>query len=280
MNQRGLSREKLVKAVKELILRANFELEPEVIRLLKKAEREEISPEGKIALKIILEDIRVASEKKLPICQDTGLSVFLAELGRGVSLDFDLADALNQGLREATQEGYLRRSVADPLTHKNTGDNTPGIVHLNLVSGNRLRIRLLVKGAGSENKSRVRMLTPAEGKEGIKKFVLETVSRAGGQACPPLFIGLGIGGDLEMCAILAKQALARKAGSRSKDRELARLEREILKEVNRLGIGPGGLGGKFTCLGVQAEKSAGHIASLAVAVNLQCWAHRGGEIVL
>jgi len=280
MNKRKLSREKLVKAVKDLVQRANFELLPEVVRLLKKAEQEEISSEGKIALGIIIENIKIAAEKELPICQDTGLSVFFIELGRGLELDFDLEDALNQGLREATKEGYLRRSVADPLTRKNTGDNTPAIVHLNIVSGNKLRIRLLVKGAGSENQSRVQMLTPAEGKDGIKKLVLETVAKAGGQACPPLFIGIGIGGDLEMCAILAKKALARKPGSKSKDKELAKLEREILEEVNRLGIGPAGLGGKITCISIAVEKAPCHIASLPVAINLQCWAHRGGEMML
>ncbi len=278
--RRAIKKATLVKAVKKLVLKASFELEPAVERLLEKAARSETSAEGRIALAIIRENLKIARAKKLPICQDTGLSVFLVELGREARLDFDLEDAINEGLRAATAEGYLRRSVADPLSRKNTGDNAPAIVHLRLVKGNRIKLRLLLKGAGSENKSMVRMLTPADGREGIKKFVREAVTKAGGQACPPIFIGLGIGGDLELCAILAKRALARPAGLPSKDRELAKLEREILREVNRLGIGPAGLGGKFTCLAVAAEKAPCHIASLPVAVNIQCWAHRGGAIAL
>jgi len=278
--RRKIGRNKVISAVKELALRASFEIEPSAERLLKKAMKDEVSRQGKIALGIILENLKIAREKKIPICQDTGLSIFFVEVGRELRLDFDLEDALNQALREATVEGYLRRSVAEPISRENTGDNSPGIVHLRITEGNRLRIKVLFKGAGSENKSQVRMLTPGEGIEGIKKFALETVEMAGGQACPPFFIGIGIGGDLELCALLAKKALAREAGKPSKDQTLARLEREILKEVNCLGIGPSGLGGKITCVSVAAEKAYCHIASLPVAVNLQCWAHRSGEVVL
>ena len=278
--KRKINKKQLISAVKELVLKASFDLDPKVERLLKKAEKEETSLEGKLALQIILENIKIARAKKLPICQDTGLSVFFVELGREMELNFDLEDAIDQAVREATKQGYLRKSVADPLSRENTGDNTPAIVHIKLTPGNRIKIHLLIKGAGSENKSQVQMLTPADGIDGIKKVVIETVEKAGGQACPPIFIGIGIGGDLEVCALLAKKALTRLVGTRSRDKEMARLEKEIMREVNQLGIGLAGLGGKCTCLSVAAEKALGHIASLAVAVNLQCWAHRGGELEL
>jgi len=278
MSRRRISREQLVSAVKKLVLQASFELEPPVLRLLKQAARREKSRNGRLALQMILENIRLARAKKLPLCQDTGLSVFFVELGRELVLDFDLLAAINQGLRQASSEGFLRCSLADPLTRRNTGDNTPAIVHLSLAGGNRLQMRLLLKGGGAENKSVVRMLGPGEGLEGIKRTVIDAVVNAGGQACPPLFVGLGIGGDLEVCALLAKRALARSPGARSRERSLARLEHELLVELNQLGIGPVGLGGSCTCLSVQAEKAPGHIASLAVAVNLQCWAHRFAEV--
>jgi fumarate hydratase subunit alpha len=280
MKNRKISEALVKSAVKKLVLKASFELEPEVARLLKQAARREKSPEGKTALKIILENIRIARAKKLPICQDTGLSVFFVELGRDIDLDFDLVAAINQGLREATREGYLRRSVADHITRKNTGDNTPAITHLRLAPGNKLKLSLIIKGGGAENKSLVRMMSPAEGIAGIKKTVLDAVKAAGGQACPPIIVGLGIGGDLELSAISAKLALARKTGSKSRDKDLAKLERDLLKDINKLGIGPLGLGGKVTCLAVQAEKTPGHIASLALAVNLQCWAHRGARTLV
>lgn len=280
MKRQKLNQKRVIEAIKELVLRTSFEIEPSVEGLLKRALRSEVSPAGKIALGIILENIRIAREKKIPICQDTGLAVFFVELGREALLDFSLEEALNYGLREATAEGYLRNSVAEPLTRENTGDNTPAVIHLHLVDGKRVRIQLLIKGAGSENKSQVRMLNPGEGIEGIKKFVLETVERAGGQACPPIFLGIGIGGDLELCALLAKRALLREPGRPSKEPILAQLERELFKEVNALGIGPSGLGGRISCLSVAVEKSTCHIASLPVAVNVQCWAHRRGEIWL
>jgi len=272
---------KLLKnTVKDLALSANFDLDKRVEKLIRKAEKQEISPNGKIALKIILENIKLARKKKMPICQDTGLAVFFLELGRNLKIDFDLTKVLNQGLREASREGFLRNSVADPISRKNTKDNTPAIIHLNLTDGNRLKIKLLIKGAGSENQSLARMLKPGEGIEGIKKAVVEWVQSAGGKACPPIFIGLGIGGDLELSALLAKKALLRPAGSKNQDPVLAHLEKEILEAVNQSGIGPGGLGGRFTALAVQAEKAPGHIASLALAINLQCWAHRSAEAVL
>lgn len=280
MSKRKITRATVVRAAGEMVLRAGFELEPKVLRLLQGAARREKSPDGKIALKIILENLRIAREKKLPICQDTGVPVFFVELGRELCPDFELEAAINQGVRQATVKGYLRRSVADPLTRENTGDNTPAIVHLRLAAGNRLKLRVLMKGAGAENKSVVKMLSPADGVEGIKRTVIDAVKIAGGQACPPIFLGLGLGGDLETCAILAKRALARAPGSASPDPDLARLERELLHELNKLGIGPAGFGGKITCLAVAAEKTPGHIASLPVAVNIQCWAHRSAGAVI
>jgi len=280
MSRRRIARERVISAAKKLALKASFELEPEVVRLLKQAALREKSRNGRLALQLILENIRIAREQKLPLCQDTGLSVFFVELGREVELNFELIAAINQGLRQAASGGFLRCSIADPLTRENTGDNTPAIVHISLAGGSRLGMRLLLKGGGAENKSVVKMLVPAEGIEGIKRTVVDAVRSAGGQACPPIFVGLGIGGDLEVCALLAKRALARRAGESSRDQALARLEQELLAELNQLGIGPAGLGGRCTCLAVQAEKAPGHIASLAVAVNLQCWAHRAAEVWL
>ena len=280
MKKRKISEALVTSTVKKIALKASFDLEPELEKLLRQALRKEKSPDGKTVLKIILENIALARRKKIPICQDTGLSVFFVELGREIDLDFDMVATINQGLREATKEGYLRRSVADHITRENTGDNTPAIVHIKLAPGRRLKLNLIIKGGGAENKSLVRMMSPAEGLAGIKKTVLDAVKNAGGQACPPIIVGLGIGGDLELSAILAKQALARKTGSKNKDRDLAKLESDLLKDINKLGIGPSGLGGKITCLAVQAEKAPGHIASLALAVNLQCWAHRGARAVI
>jgi len=280
MIEKKLNSDFFKKTVKELVLKASFDLDPRVELLLKQAEKKELSANGKIALKIILENIKLARKEKKPICQDTGLAIFFLELGRKLKIDFDLTKVLNQGLREASGQGFLRNSVADPITRKNTMDNTPAIIHLNMTEGNQLKIKLLIKGAGSENQSIVQMLKPGDGIEGIKSAVLEKVKSAGAKACPPIFIGLGIGGDLELSALLAKKALTRPAGTKNKDRILARLEEEILEAVNQLGIGPAGLGGRFTALAVQAEKAPGHIASLALAINLQCWAHRSAEAVL
>jgi len=277
---RKIKKEELVKAVEEMVIQASWELEPETERLLKQAEKKESSPSAKTALQIILENIQVARKKKKPLCQDTGLSIFFAKIGRELELDFNLEQAINQGLEKASKIGYLRPSVADPLSRKNTGTNTPAIIHYQLTEGDQLEIELLLKGAGSENKSLSRVLSPAQGTEGIKSLVLETIKEAGAQSCPPLIVGLGIGGSLEMSALLAKKALLRPAGKKNPDPQLAQLEKELEEEINRLGIGASGLGGEVTCLSVQAEKFFGHIASLAITINLQCWAHRYARRVL
>ena len=277
---RKIKKEELVKAVEEMVIQASWELEPETERLLKQAEKKESSPSAKTALQIILENIQLARKKKKPLCQDTGLSIFFAKIGRELELDFNLEQAINQGLEKASKIGYLRPSVADPLSRKNTGTNTPAIIHYQLTEGDQLEIELLLKGAGSENKSLSRVLSPAQGTEGIKSLVLETIKEAGAQSCPPLIVGLGIGGSLEMSALLAKKALLRPAGKKNPDPQLAQLEKELEEEINRLGIGASGLGGEVTCLSVQAEKFFGHIASLAITINLQCWAHRYARRVL
>jgi len=277
---RKIKKEELVKAVEEMVIQASWELEPETEKLLKQAEKKESSPSAKTALQIILENIQVARKKKKPLCQDTGLSIFFAKIGRELELDFNLEQAINQGLEKASKIGYLRPSVADPLSRKNTGTNTPAIIHYQLTEGDQLEIELLLKGAGSENKSLSRVLSPAQGTEGIKSLVLETIKEAGAQSCPPLIVGLGIGGSLEMSALLAKKALLRPAGKKNPDPQLAQLEKELEEEINRLGIGASGLGGEVTCLSVQAEKFFGHIASLAITINLQCWAHRYARRVL
>jgi len=277
---RKIHKENLIKSVEEMVIQASYELEPETEKLLQQAEKKETSPSAKTALQIILENIQLAREKKKPLCQDTGLGIFFVKIGRELELDFNLEQAINQGLAGASEKGYLRPSVADPLSRKNTGTNTPAIIHYQLTEGDQLEIELLLKGAGSENKSRAEILSPAQGQEGIKSLVLKTVEQAGSQSCPPLIIGLGIGGSLEMSALLAKRALLRPPGSKNPDPELARLEKELKEEINQLGIGASGLGGELTCLSVQAEKFFGHIASLAITVNLQCWAHRYARVEL
>ena len=277
---RKLERERVESAVKDMIIEASYSLNAETEELIKKAKQKETSPYAQKALEIILENIALAREKKKPICQDTGLSVFFVEVGRELCLDFDLTEVINQALRRASKEGFLRASVADPISRKNTGDNAPAIIHYFLTEGDRLKINLLLKGAGSENKSRAMILSPAEGISGIKRLVLETVEKAGGQSCPPLIVGIGLGGSLEMSALLAKKALLRKTGTPSPEPELAELEEELEREINQLGIGASGFGGNITCLSVQIEKFFGHIASLAVTVNLQCWAHRHREVVI
>jgi fumarate hydratase subunit alpha len=229
-----------------------------------------------------MENADIACRSKMPMCQDTGLAVVFLEIGQDVHIvGGNLREAIDEGVRQAYAEGYLRKSVCDPLTRKNTQDNTPAIIHVDIVAGNRLKIIAMPKGGGSENMSAAKMLTPAAGSDGIKKFVLETVEQAGANPCPPIMVGVGIGGSLEEACILAKKALLRPVGeANSKDERLVQMEKELYTGINDLGIGPGGLGGRVTTLAVNAEMMPCHIASLPVAVNIQCHVARHKEVIL
>lgn len=267
----------LVSAVEQMVLDANFKASSELISLLEKALEKESYAQAKRVLELMLENIELARKKKIPICQDTGLNIFFIKLGKDVEIEGDLLSAINQGLRNATKKGYLRRSVCDPLSRKNTDDNTPAIVHIDKVNGEDIEIELLVKGAGAENKSFVKMLSPAEGKDGIKREVIKAVKKAGASACPPLFVGIGIGGTLELSALNAKKALLLPFTEPNPVSELRELEEEFLSSINALGIGASGLGGTITALGLKIISHPCHIASLPLGINLQCWVHRKGR---
>ncbi|OGW39340.1 MAG: fumarate hydratase, partial [Nitrospirae bacterium GWD2_57_9] len=232
-------------------------------------------------LGLLKENARIAKEDHIPICQDTGIAIFFVEVGQDLRIKNGfLSDAINEGVRKGYREGYLRMSVVDPISRRNTGDNTPAIIYTEVVPGDRLRISFMPKGAGSENMSVIRMLRPTEGVEGIREFVIECVKRAGANPCPPVVIGVGIGGDFEKAALIAKKALLRPVGSPNPKLELASLEETLLKAVNKTGIGPEGLGGKVTAMAVHLEIYPCHIASLPVAVNINCHAARHKTIIL
>jgi fumarate hydratase subunit alpha len=272
---------RITDAVAELYMTANRQIPAEMRAALARALEAEPSPVGRETLRLLLENCNAAAATGLPMCQDTGLAVVLVELGWDAHVDGDLKTAIDEGVRRACKEGYLRASaVRHPLRRVNTGDNTPAIVHLSLVPGDRLRIIVLPKGGGSENASALQMLKPSDGRAGVVDFVVGRVSAQGVNACPPLVLGVGIGSNFEGCALLAKKALLRPLGQPNPDPEDADLEAEILRKVNALGIGPGGTGGAVTALAVHVETAPCHIASLPCAVNIQCNAHRRAEVVL
>jgi fumarate hydratase subunit alpha len=261
---------------------ANFSLPQDVLRALEEAEKRETTSNAKYVLQQIAENARVAEADRVPMCQDCGLAVFFVEMGQDVRVtDGDINEAINEGVRKGYQDGYLRKSVvANPLNRVNTGDNTPAIIHFQIVPGDKLKIIFAPKGAGSENMSALRTLKPADGKSGVKQFVVKCVEKAGPNPCPPIIVGVGIGGTFEKAAILSKRALMRTIGQNNPDHDIASLEREILHEVNSLGIGPAGFGGLTTALAVNIETYPCHIASLPVAVNINCHAARHKEIVI
>ncbi|HOE79485.1 MAG TPA: fumarate hydratase [Smithellaceae bacterium] len=279
---RRIRAENITKAVKKLFIDANTRLGRDVVSALRAGLKKEQSPLGRQVLEKIIENATVASKAAMPLCQDTGLAVLFIELGQDVRVTGgDLSGAVEEGVRQAYHDGCLRKSLCDPLTRMNTGDNTPAIIHTDIVPGNQIKIIALPKGGGSENMSRAVMLTPAAGMDGIRDFILETVEQAGANPCPPVIVGVGIGGSLEAACLLAKKALLRPVGRKNKkDRRLAELEGKLLADINALGIGPAGMGGRVTALAVHAEMMPCHIASLPVAVNLQCHAARHAEVVL
>ena len=259
---RRINTKRITKAVKKLFIEANTVLGEDVVGTLRHALSREESETGKQVLKKIIENADIARRKKMPICQDTGLAVVFVEMGQDVHIvGGELHAAIEEGVRQAYDEGYLRKSVCDPLTRKNTTDNLPAIIHVDIVAGDRMKIIAMPKGGGSENASAAKMLTPAVGIDGIKKFVLETVDSAGANPCPPVIVGVGIGGSLEQACV-------------------EQIEKELLESINNLGIGPAGLGGRVTALAVNIEMMPCHIASLPVAVNIQCHVARHKETTL
>ncbi|MGN0783334.1 MAG: fumarate hydratase [Christensenellales bacterium] len=261
--------------IKEMFIDACENIPQNVLDTIKEAEKQEESPLGKEVLGKIIENDLLAREKRLPICQDTGVAVVYLTIGSEVTFTGDIYEAVNEGVRQAYTEGYLRKSVVrHPLDRVNTKDNTPAIVHVKVVPGETFRIDVAPKGGGSENMSVVKMLIPADGVEGIKKLVIDTVFNAGGKPCPPVIVGIGIGGNFEKCALMAKEALFREIDDRSPDPLACKLEEELKEEINKLGVGPMGFGGRITCLAVKVNVYPCHIASLPVAINIQCHAAR------
>jgi fumarate hydratase subunit alpha len=279
---RRINVKRITQTAKKLFIEANTVLSEDVVAALKAALSREESATGKQVLEKIIENAGIACRSKMPICQDTGIAVLFVEIGQDVHIvGGDLRVAIEEGVRQAYADGFLRKSVCDPLSRKNTGDNTPAIIHIDIVEGDRLKIIAMPKGGGSENVSAAKMLTPSAGIEGIKKFVLETVDLAGANPCPPIIVGIGIGGSLEQACILAKKALLRPVGeANNKDERLAQMEKDLFSSINKSGIGPGGLGGRMTTLAVNVEIMPCHIASLPVAVNIQCHVARHKEAVL
>lgn len=276
-----ISLAKVRDTIKDLVQKANFELQDDVLDVIKNMEEKEESPAGKEVFKQILDNVKIARDEKLGLCQDTGLAVFFVELGEDVELQKDgglgsLSEAITEGTRAGYEEGYLRKSVVeDPIRRKNTGDNTPAYIHWELVPGDTFKVTFIAKGGGAENMSAVRMFAPAAGMEGVENFVVETADKGGSNPCPPIVVGVGVGGNFEYSALLAKKALLRRPlGSHNSDPFYADMERRLLERINNLGIGPQGMGGRITALAVHIEAFPCHIASMPAAVNIQCHSHR------
>lgn len=279
---REVSTDEITKNIKEMCIEANYILSDDIKNKIINSAAVENSEIGKKILSQLEENMEIAEREQIPICQDTGMAVVFIKIGQEVRITGgSLEDAINQGVREGYTEGYLRKSVVkDPLIRENTKDNTPAIIHYEIVQGDKVEITVAPKGFGSENMSRVCMLKPADGIEGVKNAVIETVKLAGPNACPPVVVGVGIGGTFEKCALLAKKALTRDINSESSIEYVAELEKELLDEINNLNIGPGGLGGKITALGVNIETYPTHIAGLPVAINMCCHVNRHKKRIL
>ncbi len=279
---RELHVSRITEAVKRLCMEANFSLGSDVIEALRRCLEREESPAGKDVLGKILENAAIAECEKTPLCQDTGFAVFFVEAGQDLHIvGGDLNEAFQEGVRRGYSEGYLRKAIVlDPVERRNTGDNTPAVIHMELVPGEKMKIVFAPKGGGSENMSEIRMMAPAAGVEGIRDFVVDRVLRSGANSCPPVIVGVGIGGTFEKCALIAKKALLRPVGSRHPHPFYAALEEELLEKINRSGIGPQGFGGRCTALAVHIEVFPCHIASFPVAVNMQCHVARHKETVL
>lgn len=279
---RTIHTDKIIRSIRDMCIEANLTLSKDMKCRLKSAKEAEKTPLGKQILCQLNENMKIAEEEQIPICQDTGMAVVFLNIGQDLHIEgMDLHDAVNEGVRQGYKDGYLRKSVVkDPLIRENTKDNIPAIVHIDIVSGDKLEILVAPKGFGSENMSRVFMLKPADGAEGVRKSVLEAVKDAGPNACPPMVVGVGLGGSFEKAAFLAKKALTRNLDQRSEKEHIRTLEEELLQEINQLGIGPGGLGGSTTALGVNIETYPTHIAGMPLAVNICCHVNRHVHWVL
>lgn len=279
---RVIKSSEITRNIKEMCIQANMELADDVKNRIYEAADNETSQLGKQILETLKENMLIAKEEQIPICQDTGMTVVFAKIGQEVHIDGSyIGDAINQGIREGYEEGYLRKSVVkDPIERVNTNDNTPGIIHYEITEGDKIELIVAPKGFGSENMSRIYMLKPADGIQGVKNAVIEAVKLAGPNACPPMVIGVGIGGTFEKCAFLAKKALTRDMNESSKIEYVRKLEQELLEEINSLDIGPAGLGGATTALGVNIETYPTHIAGLPVAINICCHVNRHIKRVL
>ena len=273
---RNIHTDTIIQTVKEMCIEANHFLSDDMKESLEKAIKDEKSELGKKILNQLDENLKIASKEMIPICQDTGMAVFFIEIGQDVHFEgINLEDAINEGVRQGYEEGYLRKSVvSDPILRENTKDNTPAVIHYSIVPGDKVKITFAPKGFGSENMSRVFMLKPADGIEGVKNAILTAVKDAGPNACPPMVVGVGIGGTFEKCALMAKEALTREVGSHSEIEWVKELEFEILEKINNLGIGPAGLGGRITALAVNINTYPTHIAGLPVGINMCCHANR------
>jgi len=278
---RSIEAKKITETVRQLCIDANYDLGKDVLNALEAAYKKEESSVGKEIISQILENDKIAAEGIFPMCQDTGFAVVFVEMGAGVCIQGNLAEAIQEGVRQGYKDGYLRKSIlGDPIERKNTGDNTPAVIHLDVVPGDKLKITIAPKGGGSENMSFVKMMKPADGVEGVKSFVIDSVRQAGSNPCPPIVVGVGIGGTFEKCAQIAKKALLRPLGSKHPNPFYAKLEEELLEKINLLGIGPQGLGGTVTALAVHIETHPCHIASFPAAVNINCHAARHKEAII
>lgn len=271
----------ITEEVKRLCIEGNIFLGEDVIKSFEDNLEKEESDLGRDILKILIENASIAKENKIPLCQDTGMAVFFVKVGQEVLVEGDtLTEAINKGVSEGYNEGYLRKSVVSPLKRINTQDNTPAIIHYEMVKGDKIKIQYAPKGFGSENMSKLKMLKPSDGIEGVKKFILETVSEAGPNPCPPIVVGVGIGGTVDKCAQIAKKALFRNIGEHSDDEMISDLEKEMIEKINNLGIGPQGFGGNTTALSVNIETFPTHIAGLPVVVNINCHSARHKQVII
>lgn len=279
---RQINTEEITDTVEKICIDANYNLGEDLITSLRNALDKEESPLGKEVIKQLLENAEIGRNEQVPVCQDTGYAVVFVEIGQNVMIKGQsLQEAINEGVRRGYKNGYLRKSIVrNPLDRVNTGDNTPAAIHTDIVPGDKLKITFMAKGGGCENMSRTAMLTPAHGRDGVINFVVETVKIAGANPCPPIIVGVGLGGTFEYASLLSKKAILRSVGIHNKDSNIAHLEDELLEKINKLGIGPQGFGGRITALAVHVETYPCHIASLPVAVNIECHSHRPKSIVI
>ena len=279
---RQINTEEITDTVEKICIDANYNLGDDLVVSLQNALNEEESPLGKEVIAQILENAEIGKSEQVPVCQDTGFAVVFVEIGQEVAIEGQsLQEAINEGVRRGYKNGYLRKSIVkSPLDRVNTGDNTPAVIHTDIVPGDKLKITFIAKGGGCENMSRTAMLTPAQGRNGVIDFVVNTVKDAGANPCPPIIVGVGLGGTFEYVTLLSKKAILRPVGSHNKDSNTAHLEADLLEGINKLGIGPQGFGGKITALAVHVETYPCHIASLPVAVNVECHSHRPKTVII